>query len=292
MQTVLLRLVNSVSFKHLNLLKYTSTGYNGSCMKIPIFQVDAFTSELFCGNPAAVCPLESCTCDKILQLVSSENNLSETAFFVSENDGYRIRWFTPVCEVALCGHATLASAYIIFNEIDRAASNIKFFSNSGELKVTRDSDLISLDFPSFPPKISQKSEKVVSAFNIKPTEVLEADDYLLIYDNQQQIKNILPDLNLLKELDLRGVIVSSKGNDCDFVSRFFAPKYGIDEDQVTGSAHCTLIPYWAEKLGKKKLHAKQLSKRGGELFCEMKNDRVIISGHAVQYLSGEIEIFV
>ena len=290
MQTVLLRLVNSVSLKHLNLLKYTSTGYNGSRMKISIFQVDAFTSKLFCGNPAAVCPLESWIDDKILQSIAYENNLSETAFFVEENDGYRIRWFTPVCEVALCGHATLASAYIIFNEIDKTASNIKFFSNSGELKVTRDSDLISLDFPSRPPKISQNPENLNSAFNIKPIEVLEAEDYLLIYDNQKQIENISPDLNLLKEIDLRGVIVSSKGKDCDFVSRFFAPKYGIDEDPVTGSAHCTLIPYWAEKLGKKKLHAKQLSKRGGELFCEMKNDRVIISGKAVKYLRGEIEI--
>ncbi len=259
-------------------------------MKIPIFQVNTFTSELFCGNPAAVCPLESWTSDKILQSIASENNLSETAFFVKENEGYRIRWFTPVCEVDLCGHATLASAYIIFNEIDRTVSNIKFFSNSGKLSVTKDSDLISLDFPSLPPKISQNPENIYSAFNIKPTEVLQADDYLLIYDNQKQIENLLPDANLLKEIDLRGVIVSSKGNDCDFVSRFFAPKYGIDEDPVTGSAHCTLIPYWSEKLGKKKLHAKQLSKRGGELFCEMKKNRVVISGHAVKYFSGEIEI--
>jgi len=223
-------------------------------------------------------------------LIAYENNLSETAFFVNENDGYRIRWFTPTCEVDLCGHATLACAYIIFNEIDSTVSNIKFFSNSGKLSVTKDSDLISLDFPSLPPKISQNSENLNSAFNIKPIEVLEAEDYLLIYDNEQQIEKISPDFDLLKELDLRGVIVSSKGNDCDLVSRFFAPKYGIDEDQVTGSSHCTLIPYWSEKLRKKKLHAKQLSKRGGELFCEMKNDRVIISGHAVKYLSGEIEI--
>jgi len=259
-------------------------------MKISIFQVDAFTSELFCGNPAAVCPLESWIDDKILQLIAYENNLSETAFFVNENDGYRIRWFTPTCEVDLCGHATLASAYIIFNEIDSTVSNIKFFSNSGELNVTKNSDLISLDFPSLPPKISQNPEKIYSAFNIKPIEVLEAEDYLLIYESQEQIESILPDLNVLRDIDLRGVIVSSKGKDCDFVSRFFAPKYGIDEDPVTGSAHCTLIPYWSEKLGKKRLHAIQLSKRGGELFCEMKNDRVIISGHAVKYFSGEIFI--
>jgi len=259
-------------------------------MKISIFQVDAFTSELFCGNPAAVCPLESWIDDKILQSIAYENNLSETAFFVRESDGYRIRWFTPTCEVDLCGHATLASAYIIFNELDSTVSNIKFFSNSGELNVTKNSDLISLDFPSLPPKISQNPEKIYSAFNIKPIEVLEAEDYLLIYESQEQIESILPDLNVLRDIDLRGVIVSSKGNDCDFVSRFFAPKYGIDEDPVTGSAHCTLIPYWSEKLGKKKLHAKQLSKRGGELFCEMKNNRVRISGRAVKYLSGEIEI--
>jgi len=259
-------------------------------MKISIFQVDAFTSELFCGNPAAVCPLENWINDNTLQSIASENNLSETAFFVNENDGYRIRWFTPTCEVDLCGHATLASAYIIFEEIDRTVTKIKFYSNSGELNVTRNSDLISLDFPSLPPKMSQNPENIYSAFNIKTNEVLEAEDYLLIYESQEQIESILPDLNVLRDIDLRGVIVSSKGNDCDFVSRFFAPKYGIDEDPVTGSAHCTLIPYWSEKLGKKKLHAKQLSKRGGELFCEMKDNRVIISGKAVKYLSGEIEI--
>jgi len=190
-------------------------------MKIPIFQVDAFTSELFCGNPAAVCPLDKWIDNKILQSIAYENNLSETAFFVRENDGYRIRWFTPTCEVDLCGHATLASAYIIFNEIDRAVSNIKFFSNSGKLSVIKDSDLISLDFPSLPPKISQNSENLNLAFNSKPIEVLEAEDYLLIYESQEQLESILPDLNLLKELDLRGVIVSSKGKDYDFVSRFF-----------------------------------------------------------------------
>jgi PhzF family phenazine biosynthesis protein len=259
-------------------------------MKIPIYQVDAFTSKIFCGNPAAVCPLDKWIDDKILQSIAKENNLSETAFFVSENNGYRIRWFTPVCEVDLCGHATLASAFVIFNGIDRTASSIRFFSNSGELNVARDSDLISLDFPSLPPKVSQNPEKVISAFDIKPNEVLEADDYLLVYDNQEQIEKISPDLNLLKDIDLRGVIVCSKGNDCDFVSRFFAPKYGIDEDPVTGSAHCTLIPYWSEKLGNKKLHANQLSKRGGELFCEMKNERVGISGRAVEYMRGNIQI--
>ena len=259
-------------------------------MQIPIFQVDAFTSELFCGNPAAVCPLENWIDNKVLQSIASENNLPETAFVVKEKEGYRIRWFTPSSEVDLCGHATLASAFIIFKEIERTVTEIQFFSNSGELNVTRESDLISLDFPSRPAQISQNSQKVVSAFNIKPIEVFEADDYLLIYDNEQQIEKIVPDLNLLKQLNLRGVIVSSKGDDCDFVSRFFTPKYGIDEDPVTGSTHCTLIPYWSEKLGKKKLHAKQLSNRGGELFCEMKNERVIISGKAVEYLRGEIDI--
>ena len=258
-------------------------------MKIPIFQVDAFTSELFSGNPAAVCPLESWIDDPILQSIASENNLPETAFFVRENDGYRIKWFTPTSEVDLCGHATLASAYVIFNEIDKSATDIRFYSKSGELTVTRDSDLISLDFPSRHPKISDDSDEVVSAFNIKPIEVLEADDYLLIYDNPQQILDISPDLNLLKQLNWRGVGGAAKGSDCDFVSRFFTPKYGIDEDPVTGSTHCTLIPYWSEKLGKKKLHAKQLSKRGGELFCELNDDRVSISGRAVEYLRGDID---
>ena len=259
-------------------------------MKIAIYQIDAFTSELFRGNPAAVCPLDKWIDDSLMQSIAAENNLSETAFFVREDDGYRIRWFTPTTEVDLCGHATLASAYVIFNEIDKSAEIIKFYSNRGELNVTRNSDLITLNFPSLPPKITKKPEQVVSAFNIEPREVLEADDYLLIYESQEQIENINPDLNLLREIDLRGVIVSTPGNDCDFVSRFFAPKYGIDEDPVTGSAHCTLTPYWSEKVKKKKLHAKQLSKRGGELFCELKLYSVSISGKAVLYLIGEIEI--
>ncbi|NIP39802.1 MAG: PhzF family phenazine biosynthesis protein [Candidatus Dadabacteria bacterium] len=261
-------------------------------MKLPIYQIDAFTSELFRGNPAAVCPLDKRIDESLMQSIAAENNLSETAFFVKENGGYRIRWFTPTAEVDLCGHATLASAFVIFNEIDRSASSIQFFSNSGELNVTRDGDLISLDFPSLLPKESENSELINSAFNIKPIEVLEADDYLLIYESQDQIENLVSDLGKLKSIDLRGVIVSSKGDGCDFVSRFFAPKYGIDEDPVTGSAHCTLTPYWSEKLGKKKLHAKQLSKRGGELFCEMIDHRVCISGHAVIYLKGEINHLV
>ncbi len=259
-------------------------------MKIPIYQIDAFTSELFRGNPAAVCPLDNWIDDKIMQSIAAENNLSETAFFIKEHGSYRIRWFTPTTEVDLCGHATLASAFVIFNEFDKDVQEIKFYSNSGELIVTKDLDLITLDFPSLPPRKSDNPAKVVSAFNIEPIYVLQADDYLLVYESQEQIENIQTDLNLLKEIDLRGVIVTSPGNDCDFVSRFFAPKYGIDEDPVTGSAHCTLTPYWSEKLGKNKLHAKQLSKRGGELFCEVKNDRVNISGHASLYMIGQIKI--
>lgn len=259
-------------------------------MKIPIYQINAFASKLFSGNPAAVCPLDKWIDDNIMQSIADENNLSETAFFVREKDGYRLRWFTPTTEVELCGHATLASAFVIFNEIDKNVDKIKFYSKSGELNVSKDADLISLDFPSLPPKVSESPDKIISAFKMKPVEVLQADDYLLIYESQEDIENIKPDLNLLKVIDLRGVIVSAPGIDCDFVSRFFAPKYGIDEDPITGSAHCTLTPYWSDRLGKKKLHAKQLSKRGGSLICEIRNDRVSISGGAMEYLRGEIVV--
>lgn len=259
-------------------------------MNISIYQIDAFTSKIFSGNPAAVCPLDKWIDDNIMRSIASENNLSETAFFVRERDGYRIRWFTPTTEVDLCGHATLASAFVIFNEINKGADQITFYSKSGVLNVTKDADLILLDFASLPPKVPGNPEKIIYAFNLKPVEVLQADDYLLIYKSQADIENLEPDLNLLKDIDLRGVVVSAPGSDCDFVSRFFAPKYGIDEDPVTGSVHCTLIPYWSKRLGKNKLHAKQLSIRGGELFCEMKDDRVGISGRAVEYLRGEIVV--
>ncbi len=257
-------------------------------MKIPIYQIDTFTGNLFSGNPAAVCPLEKWLDESILQSIAAENNQSETAFFVKESNAYRIRWFTPVCEVDLCGHATLASAYVYFRYTNSESETIKFLSRSGELNVTKNADLLSLNLPSKNPKSSKLSQDIIDAVNIEPIEVFKSDDYILIYDNQDQIIQLDPIMEKLKDIDLRGVIVSAPGISCDFVSRFFAPKFGINEDPVTGSAHCSLVPYWSDKLGKNTLHAIQLSKRGGELFCEMKGDRVIISGKVVEYMNGQI----
>jgi len=257
-------------------------------MKIPIYQIDTFTGNLFSGNPAAVCPLEKWLDESILQSIAAENNQSETAFFVKESNAYRIKWFTPVCEVDLCGHATLASAYVYFRYTNSESDIIKFLSRSGELIVTKNADLLSLNFPSKNLKSSKLSQDIIDAVNIEPIEVFKSDDYILIYDNQDQIIQLDPIMEKLKDIDLRGVIVSAPGINCDFVSRFFAPKFGINEDPVTGSAHCSLVPYWSDKLGKNTLHAIQLSKRGGELFCEMKGDRVIISGKVVEYMNGQI----
>lgn len=259
-------------------------------MKIPIYQVDTFTDRLFSGNPAAVCPLEEWIDDDMMQSIATENNLSETAFFVKESDSYKIRWFTPVREVELCGHATLASAYIYFKYIKRDENTIKFNSPSGELIVNKDAFRLSMDFPATVPEKASLGESLSNTLNIKPVEILASQDYFLVYENQDQVVEFKPVFKKLMEIKLRGLIITAPGKNCDFVSRFFAPKYGIDEDPVTGSAHCALVPYWSEKLGKKKLHAKQLSERGGELFCEMKNNRVIISGKVVEYMRGMIEI--
>ncbi|MBF0237551.1 MAG: PhzF family phenazine biosynthesis protein [SAR324 cluster bacterium] len=259
-------------------------------MKISLYQIGAFTSRLFSGNPAAVCPLEQWLEDEILQSIAAENNLSETAFFIRQGDEYHIRWFTPVTEVDLCGHATLASAYVIFNELQLQKSEIIFNSRSGKLKVVRQNGLIVMDFPSLPPVPCHPVEPLIKAFGVTPLEILKADDYLLVFSSEAELADFEPDMELLRQVDLRGVIVSAPGTDCDFVSRFFAPKYGIPEDPVTGSAHCTLAPYWSKKLGKTRLKAIQISDRRGELFCEVRGDRVLISGQAVKYLEGTLNI--
>lgn len=259
-------------------------------MPIPIYQIDTFTDRLFSGNPAAVCPLDEWLDDNVMQSIAAENNLSETAFFVKEGDSYRIRWFTPTREVDLCGHATLASAYVYFKYINSDENSIKFNSSGEELIVIKSSEILSMDFPASMPEAAELSGALSSTLNIQPTEVLASEDYMLVYKNQEQIIQFRPPLKRLQEISLRGLIITAPGKDCDFVSRFFAPKYGIDEDPVTGSTHCTLVPYWSKKLGKNTLHAKQLSQRGGELFCEMNNDRVIISGRVVEYMRGTIDI--
>ena len=259
-------------------------------MKLKLFQVDAFTSKVFQGNPAAVVPLENWLDDLTMQNIAAENNLAETAFFVNENDGYRIRWFTPVSEVDLCGHATLASSYVLFNLLNYSDNIIEFNSRSGKLIVTKECDLISLNFPSRNPQKINFNEILTDALGKKPTEVFFDKSTICVFDDEETVRNLSPRINDFLKLKTHGVIITAKGNDVDFVSRFFAPDVGIDEDPVTGYAHTLLIPLWSKKLNKTILSAKQVSKRGGELFCEYLGDRVKISGNAVLYLEGEITI--
>lgn len=261
-------------------------------MKIPFYQVDAFSRKIFGGNPAAVCLLESWLDDNTLQSIAAENNLSETAFLVPESKGrYGLRWFTPAVEVDLCGHATLASAFVIFSFINNSLSSIDFDTASGLLSVTRSGELLSMDFPARKPEPAEKSPLIAQALGADPLEVLKSRDLLVVFKDESVIRDINPDLDKLKQIkDVFAVIVTAQGENSDFVSRFFAPNAGIPEDPVTGSAHCTLIPYWADRLGKNHLHAFQLSMRGGELFCEHAGDRVRISGHAVLYAKGELHL--
>jgi PhzF family phenazine biosynthesis protein len=259
-------------------------------MKIPIYQIDAFAEHVFTGNPAAVCPLQEWLDDAVLLAVAQENNLSETAFFVPEGEGYRIRWFTPVAEVDLCGHATLGTAYVILHELEPTLDRVTFRSRSGILSVLREGDTLAMDFPAQPPKPCNVPPALPQALGAAPVEVLASEDYLVVLPKEEDLVATKPDFSRLQELDLRGIIVTAKGNQADFVSRFFAPKLGVDEDPVTGSAHCALTPYWANRLGKSRLRAHQLSKRGGTLYCEDRGDRVVIAGKAVKYLEGHITI--
>jgi len=263
-------------------------------MKLPLYQIDAFANRPFEGNPAAVCPLDRWLDDEILQAIAMENNLSETAFFVAideERDGgYQIRWFTPVCEIDLCGHATLASAYLIFNILGSAQNEISFQSKSGLLKVRKNGDWLEMDFPSRPPQKCEAPAALRHAFEPQPLCCLKAEDYILVFETEEDVIAATPNLSKLSELDLRGVAITAKSDSYDFVARFFAPNCGIDEDPVTGSAFTQLIPYWSERLGKTTLKAKQVSKRGGEVMCHLSGDRVIISGKAAKYMVGTIEI--
>jgi PhzF family phenazine biosynthesis protein len=259
-------------------------------MKIPIFQVDAFTGEIFHGNPAAVCPLEKWLPDATLRNIAAENNLSETAFIVPRGNEFELRWFTPTVEVELCGHATLAAAFVLFTERAFSGKEIRFRSRSGILTVARDGDILTLDFPSRPPEKCGAPEALIRGLGRTPPQVFKSRDFVAVFDSADDVKNLQPDFAALKTLDCLGIIATAPGGDCDFVSRFFAPAAGIDEDPVTGSAHCTLIPFWAAKLGKSKLFARQISKRGGELFCELAGDRVRIGGKVKLFLRGEIFI--
>lgn len=257
-------------------------------MQIPLYQVDAFAGRLFTGNPAAVCPLESWLPDEQLQAIAMENNLSETAFFVRHGDRYHLRWFTPAVEVDLCGHATLGSAFVILNELAPDRDRVAFDTRSGELIVTREGDLYSMNFPARPPEECPIDPNLIPALGAEPEKILGARDYLVVYRHEDDVRRLKPDMQRLSLVDRFAVIVTAPGVELDFVSRFFAPAKGVPEDPVTGSAHCTLIPYWSKRLGKTKLHALQVSPRGGELWCEDQGDRVKISGRAVKFLEGRI----
>ncbi len=259
-------------------------------MRIPIFQVDAFTNKLFSGNPAAVCPLESWLPDTQLQAIAAENNLAETAFFTKNDGGYHLRWFTPTVEVDLCGHATLASAFIILTRQTPAENSVRFDSKSGELVVTREGDKFTLDFPSRTPSECHPHPHLATALGGTPEMVLAARDYLVVYGSEDEVRGLQPDMELLKGTDRFATIATAPGDHSDYVMRFFAPAQGIPEDPATGSAHCTLIPYWSNRLGKTSLHAFQVSLRGGEFWCEDCGPRVHISGQVVCFLEGSISI--
>jgi PhzF family phenazine biosynthesis protein len=260
-------------------------------MRIPLFIVDAFTEKVFSGNPAAICFMEHWMEDGVLQNIAAENNLPETAFLVRQDGYYDLRWFSPTVEIDLCGHATLASAFAIFTFFDTAAQSIAFKTASGVLQVKQDQGLISMDFPARKPTPSASTSLICEALGITPQEVYESRDLLAILADENQVRLLKPDLAKISRIEnVLGVIVSARGDTVDFVSRFFAPRAGIPEDPVTGSAHCTLVPFWAGRLGKTRLHARQLSQRGGDLYCEDRGERVMISGRAVLYSQGEINI--
>lgn len=260
-------------------------------MKLQIFQADAFASGLFKGNPAAVVPLREWLSDELMQQIAMENNLSETAFFIPEGDHFHIRWFTPKSEVRLCGHATLATAHVLFNELNFQGDLLEFESLSGILTVKKVGDKLQLDFPADFAQEMEPLDTFTEVFGVKPLKTFKGRmDYMLLFDSENTIRNLQPNIQLLLSTNARGVITTAKGKEVDFVSRFFAPAVGVNEDPVTGSAHTTLIPFWANKLGKTELTALQLSARGGQVWCTLSGDRVFIAGQAVTYLRGAIEI--
>jgi PhzF family phenazine biosynthesis protein len=260
-------------------------------MQLPIYQVDAFTDRLFGGNPAAVCPLETWLPDATLQAIAAENNLAETAFFVREGDDYTVRWFTPEIEVDLCGHATLASAHVIFHR-EPGRESVAFRTlKAGTLTVTREGEMLAMNFPARPPEPVATPRDLAAALGKAPREVLAARDQMAVYDSAADVAALAPDFAALAKLDCFAVIATAPGeNGIDFVSRFFAPAQGIPEDPATGSSHCTLAPYWARRLGKTRLEALQISRRVGKLLCTLVGDRVVIAGGAVLYLEGKITI--
>ncbi len=259
-------------------------------MKLDLYQIDAFTNTIFGGNPACVVPLQAWLSDDLLLKITRENAVAETAFFVDKGDKIHLRWFTPEIEMDLCGHATLATAHCLRSILKYPKDKIIFETLSGDLTVSIENDFYVLDFPSRMPLISKLPEIIEKALNILPKEVFKSRDYVLVYDSEEDIKNINIDRGIFDQINLDpgGVIVTSKGNNCDFVSRFFTPQASILEDSVTGSAHCTLVPFWTKRLNKAAFFARQISERGGELYCQNKDDRVLISGQARTYSIGSI----
>lgn len=257
-------------------------------MQYPIYTVDAFTDHIFGGNPAAVCPLKEWLPAATMQQLANENNLSETAFFVQREDGsFDIRWFTPELEIDLAGHPTLATAFVIFTELGYTDDMIRFYCKSGELTVTRKGDLLEMNFPARMPVACEVPGNLLKGLSIAPAKVLKSRDYFIVYNTQEEVEKLVVDFNYLNKVETLGFIVTAKGNEADFVSRFFVPNSVIGEDPVTGSAHATLIPYWAKELDKPSMTAIQLSKRKGHLWCGFQGDRVTISGKAVLYMKGE-----
>lgn len=259
-------------------------------MRLPLYQIDAFTSRVFGGNPAAVVPLERWLPDDVLRAIAAENNLSETAFVIPASDVCPLRWFTPTVEVDLCGHATLAAAFVLLREQFRDRDRIAFTTRSGELVVSRSPRGLAMDLPAWPGRPMPVDEALCTALGVRPHEALQARDLLVVLDSEDEVRDFRPDFTRIAALDAFALLISAPGREVDFVSRFFAPLAGVPEDPVTGSAHCTLTPYWAKRLGRDALTARQLSARGGELWCEMRGERVTVAGAATEYLRGEITI--
>jgi PhzF family phenazine biosynthesis protein len=259
-------------------------------MKIRQYQVDAFARRVFEGNPAAVCPLDAWLEDELLQAIATENNLSETAFFVPSGAGFALRWFTPAAEVDLCGHATLAAAHVLFEILDYPQPVIEFATRSGKLLVERRDGLLAMDFPASLPQPCPPPAALLAGLGRRPVEVLAAADYVAVFADEGEVRALAPDMAKLGQLDRRGVCVTAPGREVDFVSRFFAPKLDVPEDPVTGSAHCELAPYWAARLGKTDLSAFQVSRRGGEVLCSLEGERVILQGRAVTFMTAEIDL--
>lgn len=260
-------------------------------MEIDLYQIDAFADRVFAGNPAAVCPLAGWLDDDLMQAVAAENNLSETAFFVPRGADFELRWFTPACEVDLCGHATLASAYLILTRLDPKRTSVTFHTRSGALTVSRDGDRLAMDLPAWAPVAVPLPDGIDEVLGCRPEAVFFGRDrHMAVLPTAAGVKALRPDMAALARLPPGRLIVTAPGDDCDFVSRFFAPGVGVDEDPVTGSAHCVLVPYWAARLGKTDLHARQVSARGGELFCRHRGDRIVVAGRAVLYMAGSIRL--